>query len=74
MDGLGFPEAIGGVVSLLLSIIAYLLQLLVQDFRQMQKEQASLRELFVLLKADQQRIWDWLSSKKIPGTRSKNID
>ncbi|WP_041779237.1 hypothetical protein [Belliella baltica] len=44
---------VGGVVSLLLSIIAYFLKLLVQDIRDLRKDYGDLRELCIWLKAKQ---------------------
>jgi hypothetical protein len=44
---------VGGVMSLLLSIIAYFLKLLVQDIRDLKKDYSSLRELCIWLKAKQ---------------------
>lgn len=44
---------LGGVSSLLLSLIAYFLKLLVQDIRDLKKEQMNLRELCIWLKAEQ---------------------
>lgn len=46
----------GGVSSLLLSLIAYFLKLLVQDIRDLKKEQMNLRELCIWLKAEQGQI------------------
>jgi hypothetical protein len=64
MDGLGISEVMGGVVSLLLSIVAYFLKMLIQDIGQLKKDQLALRELCLMLKSDQNRIWDWLESKR----------
>jgi len=44
----------GGLMSILLSIIAYFLRMLVQDIRDLKKEQGQLRELFIWLKAEQE--------------------
>ncbi len=44
---------VGGVMSLLLSIIAYFLKLLVQDIRDLRKDYGDLRELCIWLKAKQ---------------------
>ncbi|TVP50558.1 MAG: hypothetical protein EA341_07280 [Mongoliibacter sp.] len=44
---------LGGVSSLLLSVIAYFLKLLVQDIRDLKKEQMNLKELCIWLKAEQ---------------------
>ncbi|MBN7814712.1 hypothetical protein J0A69_04695 [Algoriphagus sp. YJ13C] len=52
MDGLMF-QAVGGVIALLLTVIAYFLNLLIQDFRQLNKELSKLKELFIRLEAEQ---------------------
>ncbi|UJP64874.1 hypothetical protein [Mongoliitalea daihaiensis] len=44
---------LGGVMSLLLSIIAYFLKLLVQDIRDLKKDYGDLRALCIGLKAKQ---------------------
>ncbi len=53
MDGLMFQAVTGGVIALLLSVIAYFLNLLIQDFRQLNKELSKLKELFIRLEAEQ---------------------
>ncbi|MFD2201821.1 hypothetical protein [Shivajiella indica] len=47
---------LGGISSLLLSVIAYFLRLLVQDIRDLKKDQMNLRELCIWLKAEQGHI------------------
>ncbi|WP_439490414.1 hypothetical protein [Algoriphagus sp.] len=53
MDGLMFQAVTGGVIALLLSVIAYFLNLLIQDFRQLNNELSKLKELFIRLEAEQ---------------------
>ena len=53
MDGLMFQAVTGGVIALLLSVIAYFLNLLIQDFRQLNSELSKLKELFIRLEAEQ---------------------
>ncbi|WP_439490877.1 hypothetical protein [Algoriphagus sp.] len=48
-----FQAVTGGVIALLLSVIAYFLNLLIQDFRQLNKELSKLKELFIRLEAEQ---------------------
>lgn len=43
----------GGIVMMLLSVIAYFLKLLIQDTRQLSRELAKLKELFIRLEAEQ---------------------
>ena len=45
MDGLRFKAVTGGFNALLLSVIAYFLNLLIQDFRKLNKELSKLKEL-----------------------------
>lgn len=47
---------LGGLSSVLLSVIAYFLRLLVQDIRDLKKDQMNLRELCIWLKAEQGQI------------------
>ncbi|MCH7407647.1 hypothetical protein [Belliella aquatica] len=68
MDGLSYQAIIGGVVSLLLSIIAYFLHLLIQDIRLMKTQQSKLGELCTKLRIEQQFIKRWL--KKAFATKS----
>jgi hypothetical protein len=44
---------LGGMVTFLLSVIAYFLRLLVQDIRDLKREHMDLRELCIWLKAEQ---------------------
>ena len=44
---------VGGVFALLLSTIAYLLKLLIEDFKQMGKEFGKLKELVIRLQSEQ---------------------
>lgn len=44
---------LGGLVTFLLSVIAYFLRLLVQDIRDLKREHMDLRELCIWLKAEQ---------------------
>jgi hypothetical protein len=46
----------GGFCSLLLSVIAYFLKLLVQDIRDLKREHMDLRELCIWLKAEQSQL------------------
>ncbi|TXE10207.1 hypothetical protein [Algoriphagus aquimarinus] len=43
----------GGVIALLLSVIAYFLKLLIQDSRQMNTELSRMKESFIRLEAEQ---------------------
>lgn len=53
MDGLTIWAVVGGVVTLLLSTIAYFLKLLIEDLRQMGKELGKLKEVAVRLQSEQ---------------------
>lgn len=53
MDGLMIHAVLGGVLGLLLSIIAYFLKLLIEDFRQMSKELGKLKEVVVRVQTEQ---------------------
>ena len=53
MDGLMFQAIVGGVFGLLLSVIAYFLKLLIQDFRLMGTEISRLKESIIRLQAEQ---------------------
>ena len=53
MDGLMVQAVGGGVIALLLSIIAFFLKLLIQDIRQMSKELGKLKEVTVRLQSEQ---------------------
>lgn len=46
-------SVMGGVIALLLSIIAFFLKLLIQDIRQMSKELGKLKEVMVRLQSEQ---------------------
>ncbi|MGY6521528.1 MAG: hypothetical protein ACXIUD_07360 [Mongoliitalea sp.] len=52
---------LGGVMSLLLSIIAYFLKLLVQDIRDLKKDYGDLRALCMWLKVRQTELENKLS-------------
>ncbi|WP_185974271.1 hypothetical protein [Litoribacter populi] len=52
---------VGGIISLLLSLSAYLLHLMVLDIREMRVDQRELRELCIYLKAEQKIIRDYIS-------------
>ncbi|GAA0878955.1 hypothetical protein GCM10009119_19230 [Algoriphagus jejuensis] len=53
MDGLMWQTLAGGVIALLLSVIAYFLKLLMQDFRLMGTEMARLKESVIRLELEQ---------------------
>lgn len=53
MDGLMVQAIVGGVFGLLLSVIAYFLKLLIQDFRLMGTEISRLKESIIRLQAEQ---------------------
>ncbi|WP_215222618.1 hypothetical protein [Echinicola shivajiensis] len=63
MDQLNIPEISETVVSFLLAVITYLLKLLVQEIRQMKRDQLELRDMFIWLKSEQQNIREWLDSQ-----------
>tara|TARA_R110002020_G_scaffold435805_1_gene646038 strand:- start:700 stop:924 length:225 start_codon:yes stop_codon:yes gene_type:complete len=63
-----FQAVTGGVIALLLSVIAYFLKLLIQDFRQLNRELSKLKELFIRLEAEQK-----LMMTMIQRTRSQPI-
>jgi hypothetical protein len=73
MDGLMFQAVVGGVFGLLLSIIAYFLKLLIEDFRQMNKEMGKLKEGVVRVQTEQALIKSLLQkadlAKEITGSR-----
>ena len=62
----------GGVIALLLSIIAYFLKLLIQDFRQMSKELGKLKEVTVRIQSEQALIKSLLQ-KANPASKSRKI-
>ncbi|GAB3654951.1 hypothetical protein GCM10028791_25920 [Echinicola sediminis] len=62
MDNLNMPELSEAVVSFLLSVITYLLKLLVQEIRQMKRDQLELRDMFLWLKSEQQNLKEWFES------------
>lgn len=70
MDGLMFQAVTGGVIALLLSVIAYFLKLLIQDFRQLNKELSKLKELFIRLEAEQTLMKIMLQRTRSPPRRS----
>lgn len=53
MDGLMWQTLAGGVIALLLSILAFFLKLLIQDIRQVGKELSKLKESVIRLESDQ---------------------
>lgn len=65
MDGMMF-QAVGGVIALLLTVIAYFLNLLIQDFRQLNKELSKLKELFIRLEAEQMVLKSILNQTRSP--------
>ncbi|OOG69936.1 hypothetical protein [Algoriphagus sp. A40] len=70
MDGLMVQAIVGGVFGLLLSIIAYFLKLLIQDFRQMSKELGKMKEVMVRLQSEQALIKALLQiPDKVPKSR-----
>jgi hypothetical protein len=73
MDGLMFQAVVGGVFGLLLSIIAYFLKLLIEDFRQMNKELGKLKEVVVRVQTEQALIKSLLQkadlAREITGSR-----
>jgi hypothetical protein len=66
---------LGTVVTLLLSVIAYFLKLLVQDIRDLKRDHMDLRELCIWLKAEQSNLRMYLeqgrrkASPPVPGNR-----
>lgn len=62
----------GGVIALLLSIIAYFLKLLIQDLKQMSKELGKLKEVVVRLQSEQSLIKTLLQNPN-KGTKSRKI-
>ncbi|WP_175499718.1 hypothetical protein [Algoriphagus aquimarinus] len=48
-----FQSVTGGVIALLLTVIAYFLKLLIQDSRQMNTELSRMKESFIRLEAEQ---------------------
>jgi hypothetical protein len=66
---------LGGLVTFLLSVIAYFLRLLVQDIRDLKREHMDLRELCIWLKAEQGQLKMYLEggrrrASQAPGIRS----
>ncbi|EMS34059.1 hypothetical protein C943_03875 [Mariniradius saccharolyticus AK6] len=66
---------LGGLVTFLLSVIAYFLRLLVQDIRDLKREHMDLRELCIWLKAEQGQLKMYLEggrrrASQDPGIRS----
>jgi hypothetical protein len=66
---------LGTVVTILLSVIAYFLKLLVQDIRDLKRDHMDLRELCIWLKAEQSNLRMYLeqgrrkASPSVPGNR-----
>lgn len=66
---------LGTVVTILLSVIAYFLKLLVQDIRDLKRDHMDLRELCIWLKAEQSNLRMYLeqgrrkASPPVPGNR-----
>lgn len=66
---------LGTVVTVLLSVIAYFLKLLVQDIRDLKCDHMDLRELCIWLKAEQSNLRMYLeqgrrkASPPVPGNR-----
>jgi hypothetical protein len=75
MDGLMFQAVVGGVFGLLLSIIAYFLKLLIEDFRQMSKELGKLKEVVVRVQTEQALIRSLLQKADLAkkSTRSRPL-
>ncbi|SFT42412.1 hypothetical protein SAMN04489724_0695 [Algoriphagus locisalis] len=65
-----FQAVTGGVIALLLSVIAYFLNLLIQDFRQLNKELSKLKELFIRLEAEQALLKTVMQQTRSPPRRS----
>ncbi|MDO9552229.1 hypothetical protein [Rhodonellum sp.] len=62
----------GGLISLLLSIIAFFLRTLVQDIRDLKRDQMALRELCIWLQASQSKINRiWESKNQVNATTTK---
>ncbi|TXD75539.1 hypothetical protein ESW18_20215 [Algoriphagus ratkowskyi] len=59
----------GGMIMLLLSVIAYFLKLLIQDSRQMNTELSKLKELFIRLEAEQKLMKTLLQRTRSPPSR-----
>ncbi|RAI85610.1 hypothetical protein LV83_03690 [Algoriphagus yeomjeoni] len=64
-----FQAVTGGVIALLLSVIAYFLKLLIQDFRQLNIELTKLKELFIRLEAEQVFLKTMLQRNRSPTIR-----
>lgn len=64
-----FQAVTGGVIALLLSVIAYFLKLLIQDFRQLNSELSKLKELFIRLEAEQVVLKTMLQRTRSPTVR-----
>lgn len=67
-----FQAITGGVIALLLSIIAFFLKLLIQDIRQMSKELGKLKEVMASLQSEQVLIKTLLQKPNI-GPKSRKI-
>jgi hypothetical protein len=67
---------LGSLVTILLSVIAYFLKLLVQDIRELKRDHMDLRELCIWLKAEQSQLQKYLvpgrkkASPRVPGNHS----
>ena len=65
---------VGAILSLLLSVIAYFLKLLIQDFRQIRDQFQVLKEAVVRLESQQEWVRSFLGkgavSRSLKGTRS----
>jgi hypothetical protein len=77
LDSTQLALVLGAFCSLLLSVIAYFLRLLVQDIRDLKREHMDLRELCIWLKAEQSQLRMYLeqgrhkASPPVPGNRYK---
>ena len=60
---------VGAILSLLLSVIAYFLKLLIQDFRQIRDQFQVLKEAVIRLESQQ----EWVKSVRSKGAVSRNL-
>ena len=67
-----FKAVTGGVIALLLSVIAYFLKLLIQDFRQLNRELSKLKELFIRLEAEQMLMKTMIQRTRSPPVRKSS--
>lgn len=68
-----FQSVTGGVIALLLSVIAYFLKLLIEDSRQMNTEISRLKESIIRLEAEQLLMKSLLQNNSRSTARNRTL-